>query len=119
MQIRMTRVARIPKSDPTSATPNVDGRLALARLCALRGRWDEAADWFARARTVLEEQGARPLRAIADFDEALMFQRRGAPGDRERARALLDRARAQFEDIGMPGWLRRAAQLATTLEGRS
>src|SRR5262249_29552623 len=76
--------------------------------------WDEAADWFSRARTVLEEQGARPLRAITDFDEALMFQRRGAPGDRERAHALLERARAQFEDIGMSGWLRRAAELATT-----
>src|SRR5262249_6229011 len=99
--------------------PNVDGRLALARLCALRGDYNEAADWFTRARIVLEEQGTRPLRAITDFDEALMFQRRGAPGDRERARALLDRARTQFEDVGMSGWLRRAAQLATTLEGRS
>jgi ATP/maltotriose-dependent transcriptional regulator MalT len=108
MQIRMTRVARIPKSDPTSATPNVDGRLVLARLCALRGRWDEAADWFARARTVLEEQGARPLRAIADFDEAVMYQRRGAPGDRERALGVLDRARRRFEELGMTGWLRRA-----------
>ena len=48
-----------------------------------------------------------------------MFQRRGAPGDRERARGLLDHARRQFEDIGMSGWLRHAAQLATTLEARS
>src|SRR5262249_55168614 len=41
---------------PDFRYPNVDGRLALARLCALSERWDEAADWFARARTVLEEQ---------------------------------------------------------------
>src|SRR5262249_39685077 len=82
---------------PDFRYPSVDGRLALARLCALRGNCDEAADWFARARAVLEDQGARPLRAIADFDEAVMCQRRGASGDRERARALLDRARAQFE----------------------
>src|SRR5262249_42142175 len=101
------RAVRQNVVEPDFRYPNVDGRLALARLCTLTGRWDEAADWFSRARTVLEEQGARPLRAITDFDEALMFQRRGAPGDRERARA-------QFEDIGMSGWLRRAAELATT-----
>jgi class 3 adenylate cyclase/tetratricopeptide (TPR) repeat protein len=113
------RAVRQNVVEPDFRYPNVDGRLALARLCALCGRWDEAAEWFARARTVLEEQGARPLRAITDFDEALMYQRRGALGDRERARALLDRARTQFEDIGMSGWLRRTAQLATTLEARS
>src|SRR5207244_126693 len=44
----------------------VDGRLSLARLCALSGRFEEASDWFASARAVLEEQGARPLRAVAD-----------------------------------------------------
>src|SRR5262245_12842492 len=99
--------------------PMVDARLALAWMCALTGRHGEASDWFARARAVLEEQGARPLRAIADFDEALMFQRSGAPGDRGRALALLDRARKQFEDIGMSGWLRYAAQLAAMLEARS
>jgi hypothetical protein len=99
--------------------PMVDARLALAWVCALTGRHGEASEWFARARAVLEEQGARPLRAIADFDEALMYQRRGAPGDGERARALLDRARTQFEHVGMSGWLRHAQQLATTLEARS
>src|SRR5207249_6897515 len=52
---------------PDFRYPNVDGRLSLARLDGLQGRYDEAADWFARARAVLEEQGARPLRAIADF----------------------------------------------------
>lgn len=41
--------------------PMEDGRLALARLCALQGRLDEARQWFTKARTVLEEQGARPL----------------------------------------------------------
>src|SRR5262249_17512063 len=112
------RAVRQNVVEPDFRYPNVDGRLALARLCTLTGRWDEAADWFSRARTVLEEQGARPLRAITDFDEALMFQGRGAPGDRERAHALLERARAQFEDIGMSGWLRRAAELATTLDAR-
>jgi hypothetical protein len=34
--------------------------------------------WFERAREVLDQQGARPLRAITDYDEALMYARRGA-----------------------------------------
>lgn len=89
----------------------VDGRLALAYLCALQGRHDEAADWFAKARAVLDEQGARPLRAITDFDEALMYVRRGKPGDKERAAPLLDAALHQFRELGMNGWIRRAESL--------
>jgi hypothetical protein len=83
----------------------------MACLCALQGRHDEAVEWFARARAVLEEQGARPLRAITDFDEALMYIRRGAPGDRERASPLLDAALQQFRALGMTGWIRRAESL--------
>jgi hypothetical protein len=93
----------------------VDGRLALARLCALTGRHDEAVSWFARARQVITEQGHLPLLAIADYDEALMYVRRGDPGDTDRARPLLDAARRQFEEIGMTGWIRRAEELSKRL----
>jgi class 3 adenylate cyclase/tetratricopeptide (TPR) repeat protein len=96
---------------PDFRYPHVDGRLSLARLCALQGRYDEAVEWFAKARAVLDEQGARPLRAITDFDEALMHARRGAAGDRERALRLLNLAVPQFEAIGMPGWTRRTEEL--------
>jgi len=96
---------------PDFRYPSSDARLSLARLCALQGRFDEAIDWFAKAREVLDEQGARPLRAITDYDEALMYARRGGPGDRERAGPLLERALAQFREIGMPGWERRALGL--------
>jgi tetratricopeptide (TPR) repeat protein len=102
---------------PDFRYPHTDGRLSLARLCALQGRADEAADWFAKARAVLDEQGARPLRALADFDEAWMHGRRGAPGDRERALPLLDAAVRQFREIGMAGWLRRAEELRRALLG--
>ena len=71
----------------------------------------EAADWFAKARVVLEEQGARPLRAIADLDEAVMHLRRNTHGDREQARPLLNAATTQFRMLGMTGWLRRAESL--------
>jgi len=96
---------------PDFRHPMMDGCLALARLCALQGRHDEAELWFGEAGRVLEEQGARPLRAITDFDEARMFIRRGRSGDVDRAHPLLQSARRQFEDLGMTGWLHRADEL--------
>jgi tetratricopeptide (TPR) repeat protein len=101
--------------EPDFRQVGFDGRLSLARLCAVSGRFEEAGDWFARARAVLEEQGARPLRAIVDYDEALMYVRRAAEGDRERALPLLDAALTQFRDIGMTGWLRRGEELRDRL----
>lgn len=64
---------------------------------------------------MVTEQGSLPLLAIADYGEALMFARRGGPGDAERARPLLDAARSQFEAIGMTGWIRRAEELGDRL----
>ena len=97
---------------PDFRYPMMEPRLALARLRALQGDHDDAAAWFSRARRTLAEQGARPLRAICDYDEALMWIRRGAPQDEARARRLLDAALEEFRAIGMTGWLRRAEQLA-------
>jgi hypothetical protein len=99
---------------PDFRFPETDGRLSMARVCALGGRCEEASHWFARARVVLEEQGARPQRAIADYDEAWMYLRRAQAGDRERALPLLGAAVAQFESIGMPGWIRRAEAIASS-----
>jgi hypothetical protein len=87
----------------------------MARLCALTGRHDEAASWFAEARRVLEAQGARPLLAVVDYDEALARVRWASPGDDERARPLLDTARRQFDALGMTGWIARADALAQRL----
>jgi hypothetical protein len=42
-----------------------------------------------QARRVLDQQRARPPRAITEYDEALMYVRRSAPGDRDRAREPL------------------------------
>jgi len=92
--------------------PACDARLALARLCALTGRAEEAEGWFERARAVLDEQGARPLRAVADLDQALMYVRRGDAGDRARALALLQRAIPRMRELEMTGWLRQAQALA-------
>jgi hypothetical protein len=96
---------------PDFRYPMTDGRLALAQICALRGRHDEARRWFADSRRVTGEDHHRPMRAIADYDEALMYMRRAAAGDAARARALLEAAIEQFREIGMPGWLRAAEEL--------
>ena len=100
---------------PDHRFPLQDGRTALARLCALQGRYDEASRWFAEARTVLEEDGQRPMRAIVDYDEALMHARRGEAGDQERALPLLHAAMQQFSDIGMTGWTRLAEELRASM----
>jgi hypothetical protein len=100
---------------PDFRHPHADARLSLARVCALTGRWDEAAAWFAEARAVLDAQGARPLRALCDFDEAWMRLRRGA--GRDQACAGLERAMAQFDAVGMTGWRRRAEALAAGAPG--
>jgi len=47
--------------------------------------------------------------------KALMYARRGAAGDRERALPLLDAALVQFREIGMTGWLRRGEELREQL----
>jgi hypothetical protein len=93
----------------------VDSRHALARLCALTNRTEDASSWFAEARRVLREQGALPLLAQCDYDEALMYHRLGTPAGEERANPLLGQAWQQFAKLGMKGWTRRAEELAAQL----
>jgi tetratricopeptide (TPR) repeat protein len=100
---------------PDFRYPMFDGRQAMARLCALSGRHEEAVGWFQKARDVLDEQGARPLRAIVDYDEALLYVRRGAAGDAARAAPLVEAALSQFREIGMLGWISRAEELKAGL----
>ena len=88
-----------------------DARLALARLGALDGRTDEARRWFDAARAVLDAQGARPLRAVVDHDEALMHLR---AGDKAAATPYVAAARAAFDRLGMTGWIRRLDTITTS-----
>jgi uncharacterized protein HemY len=93
---------------PDFRYPFHDGRLSLARLCALTKRYDEAETWFNAARTVLEEQQSLPMLAVCDFDEGWMHVRRG---DRDTAKPFIDNAISRFETLQMTGWVRRANEL--------
>jgi DNA-binding CsgD family transcriptional regulator len=84
--------------------------LCLARMSALRGHWERAAGEFAQARRDLDASGHRPLRAIADHDEALMLVRAGS-GDTARIGALKAGALDAFRALGMADWERRTLAL--------
>ena len=104
---------------PDFRSPFADARVSLAQLCGLQQRFDEAAEWFAQGRVVLEEQGSRTHRARIDFYEARMYLRRGVAGDGERAARLLRAALEEFRAIGMTGWARHAEELLAQLEHAS
>jgi DNA-binding NarL/FixJ family response regulator len=84
--------------------------LCLARMSALTGAWDQAAQEFAQARRDLEAGGHRPLRAIADHDEALMLVRAGSAGA-ARIGALRSDALEAFRALGMADWEQRTRRL--------
>jgi AAA ATPase domain len=86
--------------------------LSVARLSAVLGRFDQAADYFGRARATLEQRGQRVLRAIVDYDEALARLAHQQPG----AARLLAVSGARFQELGMRAWTRRAARLEVTFD---
>lgn len=91
---------------PDFRYPMTDVRLTLARLAAVRGWDDEALDWFAQARDVLDQQGARPLSVVLDHDEALVQLR---TGHQRAATALRERGLVVAEALGARGWARALA----------
>jgi DNA-binding CsgD family transcriptional regulator len=90
--------------------PLCTNALTVARMATLLGDMGEAEVYFAHARRDIEASSQRPLRAIADYDEALALNRAGASG-RARIESLLDSALAQFRALGMAGWEQRALAL--------
>jgi DNA-binding SARP family transcriptional activator/class 3 adenylate cyclase len=94
---------------PGFRAPGVEGRLALARLCALTDRHDEAVSWFSAARQNLAEQGALPLLGVCNHDEAVMHLRRSHP---EEAAPFIEAAHRQFVALGMTAWAARTEALS-------
>jgi DNA-binding NarL/FixJ family response regulator len=86
----------------------------IARMATLLGDTIEAQNYFALARAKSEAAGQKPIRAIADYDEALALIRAGS-ADRAHILTLIDAALAAFESLGMGGWAKRALALKEKL----
>jgi len=100
------------RSEVADYTP-VCSELTMARTAALLGDVTEALAWFQRARAALDGRGARPLRAVVDFDEALVLRLE----DPAATARLLEQARSEFAELEMTGWLSRAETQLASLRG--
>jgi tetratricopeptide (TPR) repeat protein len=83
---------------------------------ALR-RFEDAERHFGVALDVEGEMRAVPWLAHARHGLAAMLLARDAPGDGDRAQALLTDAVATYRDLAMEAWVDRAARLAPTAKG--
>jgi tetratricopeptide (TPR) repeat protein len=90
---------RVAVSYPEISTGSVARSLGL--LASTTKRWEDAERHFAAAVEMNERIGARPWLARTQRDYVRMLRERGAPGDRERASALEQAARALADEIGM------------------
>jgi tetratricopeptide (TPR) repeat protein len=98
---------RVVMSYPEISLGAVSRYLGLAAATA--GRWDDATRSFEAALRINERIGARPWVAHTRRDQARALLARGAPGDGERARALLAQARDAYRALGMDAHAARAA----------
>lgn len=93
--------------EPDFRYAEVDARLAMGRVAALRRAPGEARGWFVEARRVLTESEAVALLPGVDHDEALMELRLGNAGDPARFAELVASARAACAHPAMAAWLDR------------
>jgi tetratricopeptide (TPR) repeat protein len=73
----------------------------LGLLATLARSWEQAERHFEDALAMNARMGARPWLARTADDFARMLHARDGRGDRERAQALLDTARATYRELGM------------------
>ena len=94
--------------------------LTIARMHTLLGHYADATAAFSRARATLERNGQRPLRAMADYDEAVALVRYGrgpsSSNTPDRITGLIDAAEVAFADLGMSGWEANAQALRAEAE---
>jgi hypothetical protein len=84
----------------------------LGILAAMTSRWNGAEAHFDDAIAMNERMGARPWLAYTQEDYARMLRARGASGDHERARQLVDEALATYGELGMESHVARAVRLS-------
>ena len=84
---------------------------ALGRLATVAGRHDDAARHLAASTARYTEIGAPVWLARVTLDEASLLLAREGPGDRGRARELLQQAEAEARRLGAAGIEHRATVL--------
>ncbi len=84
---------------------------SLGILATTMYRWEEAERHFEHALAMNTRMSARPWVAHTQQDYAAMLLARGAPGDRERALALLTEAGETARQLGMKSLLDKAETL--------
>jgi DNA-binding SARP family transcriptional activator len=73
----------------------------LGLLATTLGSLDDAARHFEEAIAMNQRMGARPWLAYTQHDYGRLLTARNAPGDRQRAQALIGEAHATYEELGM------------------
>jgi tetratricopeptide (TPR) repeat protein len=79
----------------------------LGQLAAVQSRWDAAEAHFEHALGLNARMDATPWIAHTRFQYARMLERRGRPGDSERASTMIDEASETAELLGMRGLISR------------
>ncbi|HLZ71009.1 MAG TPA: AAA family ATPase [Dehalococcoidia bacterium] len=88
----------------------------LGLLATTLQRWEDAERHFEAALAMNARLGALPWLAVAQCNYAAMLLARGAPGDRERAAALLAQAAATAVKLDMASLTRRCEALSAVLQ---
>jgi tetratricopeptide (TPR) repeat protein len=91
---------------------------ALGRLATLLGRWDDAARHFELGLDTDRRLEGRPWLAHGQRNSAEMRLARDAPGDREAAGVLLERALAAARELGLSA-LERSTEALVARSGGS
>jgi tetratricopeptide (TPR) repeat protein len=102
-------------SNPDNCIGSVARSLGI--LAAMTGRWPEAIRHFEDALAMNARTNARPWLTRTQCDYARLLLTRNTPGDRERARDLLARARWTCQELGMTALATRVSALLEAGEG--
>ncbi len=96
-------LSRYPDANSSVASSSSNGAVAgyLGILATLLQRWDDAERHFEYGMALNEKMGHRPALAYNRLHYGDMLLRRNEPGDREKARALLQQSLEAARDMGM------------------
>jgi DNA-binding SARP family transcriptional activator len=91
------------RCNASDAGEGIRGAVAryLGLLATTARDWEPAERHFEDALAMNARMGLRPWLAYTQSDYARMLLARDSPGDRERARDLLDAAQATYRELGM------------------